>query len=180
MNKKLNQKQYAKHRGISPQAISKLVKQGKLDGAFIRDGRHYLINPKKADAILAMFENPARKLSTASLVGKNPQGNQSSQQSATPERLTFAEAARREKIARAALLELDLCRQRGKLVERDQVESVAAKIATTVRVGIEAIPAKVAPAIAGMDAPGDVARLLQREFKVILADMAKAIKKLDP
>lgn len=96
----------------------------------------------------------------------------------TGDLVSFAEAARREKVTKAALLELDLKKRRGELIERDRVEAVAAKLGTLVRVGMEAIPAKVAPTVAGMDAPADVARYLQREIKAVLSDMAKGISEL--
>lgn len=149
------QGEYAKRRGISQPRVAKLIREGRLNGAFKKEGRRYLINPKKADAILEGF-----------LI---PEGS----------KVSFAEAARREKLAKAALLELSLKKRRGELVEKERVEAVAAKLATLVRVGIEAIPAKIAPTVAGMDAPGEVARLLQREFKTVLSDLAKEIAELD-
>jgi hypothetical protein len=155
---KLTQGEYAKHRGISQSMVAKLVRQGKLKGAFKKEGRRYLINPKKADAILSAIVDPAKSKQKT---------------------VSFAEAARREKLAKAALLELKLKRERGELVQRERVEAVAAKLATLVRVGIEAIPAKVAPTVAGMTAPGDVARFIEREVKTVLNSLAKEITDLD-
>jgi hypothetical protein len=175
---KLSQSEYAKRRGISQPMVAKLIRQGKLDGAYKKVGRKYLINPDKADAVLAMFENPARSKSAPDPVVPMVD-DPAPDQSLTGELISFAEAARREKVARAALLELDLKRQRGDLVQKTRVEAAAAKIATIIRTGVEAIPAKVAPTVAGLSAPGEVARLLQREFKTVLSDMAKEIEKIE-
>lgn len=174
----LSQSDYARRRGISQPAVAKLIRQGKLDGAFKKIGRKYWINPEKADAVLAMFENPARSRPPPDPIAPIVE-DPGPAQSLAGELISFAEAARREKVARAALLELDLKRQRGELIKKEKVEAVAAKIATVVRVGVEAIPAKVAPKVAGLTAPGEVARLLQRELKTVLSDMAKEIEKMD-
>jgi hypothetical protein len=55
----LTQGEYAARRGITQPAVAKLIRQGKLEGAFKREGRRYKINPQKADAILATLERPA-------------------------------------------------------------------------------------------------------------------------
>jgi hypothetical protein len=179
---RFSQYDYAKHRGISQPAVAKMIRQGKLAGAWKKDGRKYLINPDKADAILETFKNPARP----GKPGKPPavpavldDREPGPAPSVVAGLMTFAEAARREKIARAALLELELQTKKGELVEKSAVEAVAAKIATTVRSGVEAIPARVAPTVAGYSAPGDVARYLQRELKAVLSDLSKAIEKMD-
>jgi hypothetical protein len=175
---RLSQAEYAARRGITQPRVAKLIKQGKLDGAYKKAGRKYLINPDKADKLLAAALDPARAQAPPdaqlpTVAGLGPAS------SLTGELISFAEAARREKVARAALLELELSRERGELIERGRVEAVAAKIAGVVRVGVEAIPAKVAPVLAGMVTPGDVARYLQRELKTVLMDMAKQIEKMD-
>lgn len=183
----LSQGQYAKHRGVSQPAIAKLIKQGKLDGAFEKVGGRYQINPERADAILAAFHNPARSktpkspMVTSILQGAHlgDLGAAGPPSTINGNQVSFAEAARREKIAKAAILELDLKKRRGELIERDRVEAVAAKLGTLVRVGMEAIPTKVAPTIAALETPGDVARYLQREIKTVLSDMAKGIAELE-
>ena len=48
----MNVSEYAKHRDVSQPAISRLIKDGKLDGAYEKKGRYYNIDADKADAIL--------------------------------------------------------------------------------------------------------------------------------
>jgi hypothetical protein len=177
----LTQREYADRRGVTQQAIAKLIRQGKLDGAFIRQGRQYRINGDKADAILASFSNPARAgaLTGSAATARRPDPEPSPARAVAGGIISFAEAARREKLARAALLELALLQKRGELVERSRVEAAAAKLATIVRVGIEAIPAKVAPTVAGLKTAGDVARYLQGQFKEVLDNLSKGIADLD-
>jgi hypothetical protein len=56
MAKGMTQKQYARHRGVTPQYVNKLVLQGKIE--LNRDGR---IDPKKADAVLQAWARPGAK-----------------------------------------------------------------------------------------------------------------------
>jgi hypothetical protein len=97
----------------------------------------------------------------------------------TGKSISFAEAARREKIAKAAILELELRKRQGELIEKDRVEAFMAKLAIQVRIWMEAIPAKVAPTVAGMDAPAEVVRCIQLEIETVLADLTKGIAGLD-
>lgn len=181
----LSQSQYAKKRGVSQPAVAKLIKLGKLDGAFKKIGGRYKIDPAKADAILAAYHNPARcKTSKAGPTADISKGLTLGETvRAEPPRkgnmISFAEAARREKIAKAFLLEIELKRKLGDLVEKKRVEAVAVKIATIVRTRIEAMPAKIAPRIVGMEASGEVARCLQKELRVVLTDMSVSIAKLN-
>jgi hypothetical protein len=181
----LTQGEYAARRGITQPAVAKLIRQGKLEGAFKREGRRYKINPQKADAILATLERPApaqkqNQDRPAPIIQADTvaTGADASQLLAGG-LVTFAEACRREKAAKAALLELKLKREKGELIERQRVEEVAAKLATLVRVGVESIPAKVAPTVAGLKRPGDIARLLQGHIREVLDNLSKGIADLD-
>lgn len=181
---RMSQSQYAKHRGVSQPAIVKLIQRGKLAGAFVKEGGRYLIDPLKADAALEYHRNPARSKQpmTPSVVqgGRLVNGVDPGPAPAIAGNLvSFAEAARREKVARAAILELDLRKKKGDLVEKDKVEAVAAKLGTLVRVGVQAIPSRVAPSIVKLETAGEVARYLQREFNAVLADLAIGIGELE-
>jgi len=154
----MTQNEYASRRGISQPMVAKMIRQGKLNGAFHKVGRRYLIDPEKADAIL--------------------RNNRADTKSLPNESITFAEAAKMEKLTRVAILELDLRKKRGELIEKIQVEAMAAKIATLLRVNIEAIPAKLAPTMVGMRNPAEIAQHLQRELKSILTDLSKNIEKI--
>jgi hypothetical protein len=182
----LTQKEYAERRGISQQAVAKMLRQGKLDGAYKKEGRFYLINPSKADRILEQFRNPAREMAQSTAAPPPiPAPPLADALDRYPPAglvdgvISFAEAARREKVARAALLELDLKVKRGELVDKVKVEEAAAKVATLVRAGIEAIPAKIAPRLVNLETAAEAARKLQREVKVVLADLAEEIAKTD-
>jgi hypothetical protein len=160
--------------------VAKLIRQGKLAGAWKKEGRVYRINPEKADAILATFDRKAGDHAPAPAVlpaaGKPAPGAFDNLPAGL---ISFAEACRREKLAKANLLEIRLRKERGELIERERVEAAAAKLATLVRIGVEAIPAKVAPTVAGMQSPGDVARLLQKQLRQVLNNLAEGITKMD-
>lgn len=171
---KLTQAEYAAHRGIAQSTVSKMIRKGMILGAFEKKGRRYLIDPIKADAILKEFLCPETDSALIEPFSVDPGHSLTN-----CKYLSYAEAARREKSAKAALLELRVRRERGELVERKRVREAAAKVGTQVRVGLEAIPSKTAPALAGMSSPRDVARYLQNEIKSVLSDLSREIEKND-
>jgi hypothetical protein len=171
---RLTQAEYAAHRGISQSTVSKMIKKGMIFGAFEKEGRRYLIDPIKADAIMKEFLSPEPDTASIEPFSVDPGHSQ-----ANCKYVSYAEAARREKSAKAALLELRLKRECGELVERKRVQQVAAKVGTQVRVGLEAIPSKTAPALAGMSSARDIARYLQYEIKSVLSDLSRELEKSD-
>jgi hypothetical protein len=151
-----------------------LISKGKLDGAYQKIGRRYFIDPVKADAILETFENP--EVNDSLLVSNKTEQHL---QQAYGKLISYAEASRREKIAKAALLELRLKQEQGELIEREQVKASAAKISVQVRTGFEAIPSKIAPTLVGMSSSKDIAQYLQMEIRMVLTSLAKEIAEND-
>ena len=54
----MTQSEYARHRGVSPARITKIVKQGKIKGATTRNNGKVFIDPVKADALLKQNLDP--------------------------------------------------------------------------------------------------------------------------
>jgi hypothetical protein len=147
-----------------------MIRDGKINGAYEKKGRRYLIYPVKADTLLKSYDvsEAASSLPRHSIADANQSGSNFKP-------ISFAEAARREKLAKAALLELQLKRECGELIDRKRVLEAAAKIGSQVRVGLEAIPSKVAPVLAGMSSPQDVGKYLTVEVRAVLSDLSKII-----
>jgi hypothetical protein len=170
LSNKLTQAEYAAHRGITQSTVAKMISKGKIDGAYEKRGRRYLIDPIKADAVLEAYQPPRTNESEIDSTSANLDC-----QGARIDYVTYAEASRREKIAKAALLELRLKRERGDLIERAQVQNTATKVGTQVRVNLEAIPSRIAPTLVGMSSTKDIARCLQKEIKTVLTGLTREI-----
>lgn len=58
----MNQTEFAKHIGATQPYVQRLIANGTLEGAYIRDERgRYHIDPQKANAIIEQNRDPARK-----------------------------------------------------------------------------------------------------------------------
>ncbi|MBU0465413.1 MAG: hypothetical protein KKE12_17740 [Proteobacteria bacterium] len=58
MKKQMNQTEYARHRGISQQRVSYLIKFGYLKGSLTTQGNRKLIDPIEADKLLEQNQGP--------------------------------------------------------------------------------------------------------------------------
>jgi hypothetical protein len=171
----MTQAQYAKHRQISQPRIAKLIRVGKLNGAYRKKGRRYFINPAKADQLLDQNLNPIyrdagpgrpEEKAGAPLPTKSSNGR------------SMAEATRNLTWLRVALTKLKYDKERGALVPKDQVARQATNVGLLVRTHLESLPAKIAPELAGMRSPKKIAERLQHEMRVVLTALSHDIDKL--
>ncbi|MHC8493423.1 hypothetical protein ACTU44_12020 [Thalassospira sp. SM2505] len=145
-----NQAAYAKHRGVSRQAISKLVKSGKIP--FTKAGSVIEINFAQADKALGQTIDPSRTLAAESgsqPVGKPHSGGdlfdqpvvtqidtgQSGEQGSDYQQHRAAREGYNAEIAR-----LDLEERLGRLVDKQDVEESMVTAGRQIRQGLDAIP----------------------------------------
>jgi hypothetical protein len=171
----MNQSQYAEYRRISQPRIAKLISQGKLDGAYIKKGRRYFIDPKRADRILEQNRDP--KFDARNVKKEFKTGSGGKPPAVTQGR-TLNEAARLQMWYRAALMKLKYEKESGALVSKDQVNKQLANLGNMIRTHLESLPSKLAPEMTGLRNTKEIAACLQREVRSILRAMSHDIKKL--
>ncbi|MBC05712.1 hypothetical protein [Thalassospira sp.] len=145
-----NQAAYAKHRGVTRQAISKLVKSGKIP--FTQTGSRIEINFAQADKALGQTIDPSRALAAQSAsqpIGKSePKDDlfdqptvttadvgQSGEQGTDYQQHRAAREGYNAEIAR-----LDLEERLGRLVDKQDVEESMVTAGRHIRQGLDAIP----------------------------------------
>lgn len=157
----LTQAQYARHRkrlglpGATPQAVSRAIKDGRINRL-----EDETIDPAVADAEWA--QNSLGRMTQTR--GEAPE---------TPEVDYNAARARRE-LANAELAELKLAEARGDLVRRDSVQRTIFDAAREVRNRLLAIPARVAPRVAGESDIVVCQQLIGDELQEALEDLVPA------
>ncbi|MEW6169876.1 MAG: hypothetical protein AB1651_19660 [Pseudomonadota bacterium] len=168
----ITQAEYARRRGCSKQAVSKAVKAGRLT---LIDG---LVDPELADREWArntdpvqqergapeQFEVTQRRASDALIAD-----GAAAQSLSDP--VLVREKARTERL-RAQILEDDLRRRRGELIEADQARRVHFNLARTTRNALLALPPRLAPLIAPITDASEVERLLDDEIRKICHQLA--------
>lgn len=184
MSTLLNQAQYAKHRGVSKMAISKLVKQGLIT---IKNGK---IDPVKADKELKANLHPSHVKSSPEngKKGGRPKGihtprtpSQPSAPSEQPQNpgASFASSRAAKEFIKAKMLKNELDIQNGKLVDAEEVLFALKDLHLEIRNGIRAIPAKATGEIMNIIASGSpniatqVQAVLRRETDETLESLSK-------
>lgn len=126
----LSVKAYARHRGASPAAVRRAIRDGRLTGDSVgRDarGRPCITNPTRADQEWASRTRPK-----VGLVRKGAAG--------TPSGLALA--TQRERESRAKLAELEYDRKSGSLVRAAEVEIRWAATVVALRTGLLGLPTR--------------------------------------
>lgn len=169
----LTQAAYAVARGKSPAYITKLKRQGRI--VFSRPG---LVNVEATDRLIENTRDPARggdrrpaakrsepegAVAPAPAVTRGDDGDNA-----------YREAARRERIAKARLAELELAEAAGQLVRTDHVERVLFGAARQTMEALLAIPDRLCDALAVESDPFRCKALLDAEMRAVVKQMQEA------
>lgn len=145
-------RQYAKHRGVSAQAVSLAVKAGRIP--ISKDGK---IDVKKADA--AWQENTNAQAGSVLKAGP----------AAMP---SYSEARAVRETYAAKLEQLEYQRASGELLPRLEVVAVVTAIHTVVKAGLLSLPATMAPLVAAETDARRVEQLLMTKIRELLVDFS--------
>ena len=146
----LSQAEYARHRGVSRQYISRLAKAGVL---VMRGGK---VDVTASDAVL---DDRPEKVSEAATSAPVEAGAQAT---------TYAQAKLADMLFCARLRKLEYETKSGKLIPTDEVKVVWFKQARQIRDKLLAMPAKLAPQLAALGEVRAVRELLDVEIEAIL------------
>lgn len=189
----MNQSQYARYRGLSQPRLSAMVRAGQLEGAFlIEPSGRYKIDVAKADEIIEGARDPRhderlgrqRNLFTGGPEVKRKRRQPNSRlglytlKGGGRQPRTYAEANALEKTYKAELARLDYEKKLGALVPKDEVNRQAVEVGKLIRAHLEAIPNKVAPIVAGLSSPVEVAEVLKVEINQLLKDLSGDVSSL--
>jgi len=178
----LSFRQYAKHRGVSPEAVSKAVEGGRITTIRTEDGKR-LIDPVKADAEWAANTQsskryiPTKREKEQGKTKPDPEDAQGplSQVLQGP---SYAQSRAIREAYAARLAKLEYEEKTGKLIPVDKVKVEAFKLARTVRDAILNIPDRISNELAsyGNDSPRIHERLTQ-ELILALEELVNAGKR---
>ena len=168
MGKIGSQAEYARHAGISRQAVSKAVASGAIP---TRDGK---IDFDLADEVRRGAGNPARE-PEPDMLPEMPEAV-----SAAPEDATYrASRAERERIA-AERAALDLAKLKGELISRQEIADALVTAGRTIRNKLDALPHmadELVAIIAGGGGAGEVRQAIAERVTATEETIAKALAK---
>ncbi len=154
----VSQADYARHRRVSRQYISRLAKAGVL---VMRGGKVDLV---ASDAVL---DDRPDKVSEAATSGPVEASGQTT---------TYAQARLADMLFRARLRKLEFETKSGKLVTTDEVKAQWFRLARQLRDKLLAVPAKLAPQLAALTDVRQVRELLDGEIEAILKGLQDDIR----
>jgi hypothetical protein len=157
--KELSQTDYAAARGVSPAYVSKLKRQGRL--VLTPAGK---VNVEATDRLIESTRDPARGGDRRPGAGDESGDATGARVAAAPgaQRAdgggfqTYKEAARRERIAKARIAELELAEKTGQLVRKEEVSAAIFGLSRQAMEALDALADRLASQLA---AESDVARV---------------------
>lgn len=158
---------YAKHRGVSPKAVLKAIKEGRLEKSVERRGPGWAIDPEIADREWHQNTDsgsgwPGHAVEQASPTAVEPQSDQP---------ISYAEARAQHERFKARLAQLELEEREGKLVEAEAAKREAFRVARLVRDAMLNIPDRVAAELAAEGNQFKVHQRLTHEIRRALEDL---------
>ncbi len=168
---------YARHRGVSPEAVSKAVKTGRITTGV--DGK---IDPKRADREWEANTDPSKPLNSVNGTPKHrkppgspkiPGGDVEAATGALPGGIPpylQSRSIREAYLARLSKLEYE--EKAGKLVNIDAVRVVGFNAARQARDKLMNMPDRLSPLLAGMSDSHEIHRLLSAEIRLICEDLS--------
>ena len=168
--------EYARHRGVSHQAVSQAIAQKR-----IKKDRNGKIDPDAADRAWALRTNPAQAEANVAPMARRqvtpiamPSGTE---QYSVIEKLDIKTkmAHLREKEAKAEMAEKDLAKLKGLLMSKPEVDEYIAFFSQMVRDHMMAVPDRLAPALAAVNEPSTVHKILKTDIDAALRKLSKAI-----
>lgn len=168
-------RQYAKHRGVSPEAVSKAVESGRIS-TVNQDGKR-LIDPARADEEWAAnTQSTKRHVPTKAEKAEGKTKPDVQEEPGKPLGAPSYAQSRAIREAYAARLEkLEYEEKIGKLISIDTVKVEAFKTARTVRDGVLGIPDRISNELAGYgDDPAKIHERLTEELVIALEELVNA------
>jgi hypothetical protein len=192
MARLLSQKEYATRKGVSPQYVNKLVREGKIQ---LVDGR---IDAKKADAALKVFQRPGRvipaqrsrkatKKTAPKKSARKPATNSTRAHSEHKPRRAYTTtsdkpqsatrslaSARAEREAHMAeLARLDVLERTGKLLPADQVIAAEQRKNSNFRTQLRKMARHAAPLVKRARTEAEIEALLLEQIDHLLETFAR-------
>ena len=166
---------YAKHRGVTPRQIRRLIQKGKIpDSALKPKGKRFIVDPDKADIALSGSLSQVHKSGTTAPAKRTtPTKTKKIGPLTELEKrdLTLSECQRLHEKYKAALKQLEFDQKSGELLPADEVKAVAFEIGRSIRDQIMNIPPRLGPILAGESDPNKIVKMLNDEFRKALEQM---------
>ena len=172
----LTQAEYARHRGVSRQAVLKAVRTGRIH--LDPEGR---IDRQQSDVAWMANSDPTRggprragQIHGMTVVREAPGTGTRTSVGVQPLLPSLATSRAVREACRAKIAQLDYEERRGKLLDADRMRQAIIEVNRSTRDRMLAIPNRVAPILAAIDDAAEVRRVLAEEIRVACEELRRA------
>lgn len=162
-SKGMSYRAYAKHRGVSPEAVSKAVRTGRITAT--TDGK---IDPDKADRQWEANTDPSRNVQRDAKASAGDADTASSASGLPP--YAQSRAIREAYEARLSKLEFEV--KTGKLINADEVRVAAFNVGRITRDKLMGLPDRVSSILSGLSDSHEIHKLLSAEIRLICEELS--------
>lgn len=168
---------YARHRGVSPEAVSKAVKTGRITAR--PDGT---IEAETADRQWEENTDPSKPLNSVTGEPKRRKGMEAPRMGAETPLPSGVPPYSQSKAVEAAIeaerKRLKLQKEKNKLISVDKVRVDSFNVSRLTRDKLLVIPDKLAPLLAAMNDPHEIHGFLLAEIRLICEDLIRDVEKI--
>lgn len=161
----MSQSDFADVIGKSRQYVHKLVKAGKLPVA--ADGR---LDPEICKALLQQMKDPARVLAAGNKQDLSALLDDEPDDAAPVQKQTYNQAALIHKLAQGQMIQLQLRKESGELVEKADVEREAFDCSRIIRDRLMTLPQEMAGELVGMTDEAAIRLYLRNKLRDALME----------
>lgn len=173
MSTLMSMRQYAKKRGVSPEAVSKAVRTGRISTVNDEKGQRK-INPDVADREWAQNSEGIRP--NYGIPSSEPQPEEQPQAEEKPKGPSVHQSAAVLKAYQARLAKLEFEEKAGKLISAEEVKRESFKTARGVRDALMGIPDRVSAEFAGETDQFAIRKRLETEIRQALESLATQLE----
>lgn len=167
MRKLLTQAGYARHRKVSPAAVSQAITAGRITAVIGPDGRR-MIDPEVADLQWKAKTDALQSArANASKRGDDLSGNDG------PAADDYLKSRARRERAEADMAEMRAAELSGQLVSAERVRLAASRMGRMLRDAVLGVPSRIAPAIANETDVHQIEQALLASLRRALDDTAR-------
>lgn len=170
--------EYAQQIGISPQAVRKAIREGRIKEGVSQGARGYLINPEIANRELNRNTNQALRRSAETINAGKAVATGAKDVQTTGLEVNYSKARAFGEQFRAKLLELEYREKAGQLIRAEDAHAAQYKVIRLFRDAVQNIPVRVVSELAAVvgdlapDKRHEMLLILQREINHALTQLA--------
>lgn len=170
MRQLLSFSEYARHRRVSPAAVSQAVASGRITPVVDTRGRRR-IDPEIADAQWSKNTDPlqSERASRSNRGAEPPDGGGEGGAKGSP----YWDARTRREQAEAEMAEMKLRQQAGELCDVAGVRRAASDMGRAMRDAVMGLPSRIAPELAHLSDAWEIEQRLSAALRQVLDDLAK-------